>query len=258
MTSAALPRSDGPQIWIWSDAALYVGPSLDPDLHAGSVLCLAVGVDGDLVLEHGDGREVRGRTLLVEPGVTHRVKAGGTRTAFVYLDPRSGRAQACRDLAGSARERVAVGHAEEGALLDLLAGVVDPDAVLERAAPRAVVVADDRVLAALDRLAVTPTTSADELSRSVGLSRSRLLELFARDAGMSLRRYRLWARMRHVAVAVRDGADLTRASVDAGFASPSHFSDSFRAMFGLTATGLLSRGARIEVVGQGAEPPATS
>jgi methylphosphotriester-DNA--protein-cysteine methyltransferase len=55
--------------------------------------------------------------------------------------------------------------------------------------------------------------------------------------------------MLHVATAVSKGADLTRAAVDAGFASPSHFSDAFRRMFGLTATTLLGGGVEIVVDG---------
>ncbi len=53
--------------------------------------------------------------------------------------------------------------------------------------------------------------------------------------------------MCHAAGALSDGADLTTAASEAGFASPSHFSDTFRTMFGLSATALLSRQTRIVV-----------
>ena len=46
--------------------------------------------------------------------------------------------------------------------------------------------------------------------------------------------------MLRAAELVRDGANLTTAATDAGFASPSHFSDSFRAMFGLRPGQLLA------------------
>ncbi|WP_280438574.1 helix-turn-helix domain-containing protein [Nocardia cyriacigeorgica] len=42
--------------------------------------------------------------------------------------------------------------------------------------------------------------------------------------------------------------DLTRAAVDAGFASPSHFSDVFRAMFGLTPTAFLGVGSEVRII----------
>lgn len=75
--------------------------------------------------------------------------------------------------------------------------------------------------------------SAAQLSALVGLSPSRFLHLFRDHTGTSFRRYRLWLRMLRVAERVQDGTDLTGAAMDAGFASPSHFSDSFHAMFGL-------------------------
>jgi AraC-like DNA-binding protein len=53
--------------------------------------------------------------------------------------------------------------------------------------------------------------------------------------------------MCHAASALSDGADLTTAAGEAGFASPSHFSDAFRAMFGLSATALLAGQTRIVV-----------
>ena len=88
---------------------------------------------------------------------------------------------------------------------------------------------------------------AAEIAAAVNLSPSRFLHVFSAHAGTSFRRYRLWARMCHAAGALSDGADLTTASAEAGFASPSHFSDTFRTMFGLSATALLSSQVRIVV-----------
>lgn len=94
---------------------------------------------------------------------------------------------------------------------------------------------DDRIRTALGILRQHPWLSAPQVAAELSLSTSRFLHLFSAQAGTSFRRYRLWARMLRVAPAAAGGADLTRASVEAGFASPSHFSDSFHDMFGLTA-----------------------
>jgi methylphosphotriester-DNA--protein-cysteine methyltransferase len=51
--------------------------------------------------------------------------------------------------------------------------------------------------------------------------------------------------MLHVMQRVSDGYDLTGASIEAGFASPSHFSDAFNRMFGLSVTTLLTTGVTI-------------
>lgn len=259
MSATVLPESARPEVWLWRDAMLYVGPSLDPDLHAGSVLCLAVGLDADLSVERASELPVRARTVLIDPGTLHRVRTDGS-VAFCYLDPRSGRAERCRDLMTPIGGGLATRHAHEPAVLGLLRAPEGPDveAGLELLAPRSPLAADPRVQSTLRRLAVTPTTSAVELAQSVDLSRSRLLRLFTRDVGMPLRRYRTWSRVREVALSIRAGADLTRAAADAGFASPSHFSDAFRSMFGMPASRLLARGVRVHVVDQAEEPPATS
>jgi methylphosphotriester-DNA--protein-cysteine methyltransferase len=52
--------------------------------------------------------------------------------------------------------------------------------------------------------------------------------------------------MLHVAGSISKGLDLTTAA-DAGFASPAHFSDAFRAMFGLSASQLLTATTRVLV-----------
>ncbi|TCP53002.1 AraC-like DNA-binding protein [Tamaricihabitans halophyticus] len=108
---------------------------------------------------------------------------------------------------------------------------------------------DDRIQTALAMLRAHPGTpwTAAQMAAEVNLSASRFQSLFTRHTGTSFRRYRLWARMLHVAVAVAKQLDLTTAAAEAGFASPGHFSDSFRAMFGLSASQLLSRTTRIIV-----------
>lgn len=112
---------------------------------------------------------------------------------------------------------------------------------------------DERIVEAMERLRAKPGAmiAAPDLAAAVDLSTSRFLHLFSAETGTSFRRYRLWARMLHVGAAVADGSDLTTASIEAGFASPSHFSDSFRAMFGMSAAALLAGGTRIEILQAG-------
>lgn len=172
---------------------------------------------------------------------------------FLYVDPG---ASGSAHLLGRMSDRtstVAYDHRDEA---DLVADwhngpVPDPELLRRRlldvgeANPT-----DERIRVAMDLLRARPgeQMSAAELAAAVGLSRSRFLHLFSAHAGTSFRRYRLWVRMRYAAAAVGRGADLSTAASDAGFASPSHFSDTFRAMFGLTATEMLANGLRIMVM----------
>jgi AraC-like DNA-binding protein len=78
-----------------------------------------------------------------------------------------------------------------------------------------------------------------------GLSVSTFLRLFRAQTGTTFRRYRLWTRMLRVALLLETWPDLSTAAVEAGFASPSHFSSAFHAMFGLRPSRLLTRGVTI-------------
>lgn len=115
---------------------------------------------------------------------------------------------------------------------------------LDLAAPAAERVIDPRIAFAADRIRADPATtlSAGELSAEAGLSESRFLHLFRDEVGTSLRRYRLWVRLVAAGTAISTGKNLTTASVDSGFASPSHLADRFKATFGLSATQLLGTG----------------
>jgi AraC-like DNA-binding protein len=64
------------------------------------------------------------------------------------------------------------------------------------------------------------------------------MHVFADGTGVPFRRYRLWARVRCAALAIARGASLTTAALDAGFATPSHFSETFRSMFGVPPSAL--------------------
>ncbi len=197
------------------------------------------------------------RSALIPARTSHQIVAGDEQTMlFFYVDPgASGTAHllgAMTDRAGT----IAYDHRNEAALIaDWRRPVSDPEMLRRRlldageANP-----SDERIRVAMQLLRDGPGErgSAAEMAAAVNLSQSRFLHLFSAESGTSFRRYRLWARMRYAAAAVSQGADLSTAASDAGFASPSHFSDTFRAMFGLTATQLLSNQLRIVVMA----PPA--
>ncbi|TDE25324.1 AraC family transcriptional regulator [Actinomadura sp. 6K520] len=89
------------------------------------------------------------------------------------------------------------------------------------------------------------TVTAAEAAATCGLSTSRFLRLFKAHTGTTFRRYRLWARMLAAGRVIGAGGDLTSAAAEAGFATPSHFSDAFHRMFGLQPGRLLGTGVAI-------------
>ncbi|MFI6997011.1 helix-turn-helix domain-containing protein [Nocardia sp. NPDC050175] len=237
-------------VWLWPGHAVYRGPSLRLDAHCGSVLCLAVGVDAPFMLR-ADGLEQTVHTALIPPRMVHQVVATGEQMLFCYIDPSSPQAKTSWDRMTTRFHGFGLHHRDEPDLISHAAQAdFDPVAAIDLACGSAAAPIDDRIAAAAAILLAHPAraNSAAELAAEAHLSTSRFLHLFARHAGTSFRRYRIWARMLSVGRAIAKGADLTTAAADAGFASPSHFSDTFHAMCGLSPSALLAGGARIVVL----------
>ncbi len=257
MPASALPRTRYPaQLWLWLGSALYVGPSLRLGAHSGSVSCLAVAVNGTFTVEQTGTPGSATRSALIPARLRHRIVPDADRMAFCYLDPGSAWHRGCY----SAMTRdgvIAYGHQQTTALATAAAALsrthgarawlelactrkVGPNSLSATSGGRGR--SDARIeqtLTSLQAADLHSDLSAAALATRAGLSTSRFLHLFRQHTGTSLRRHRSWLRMVSAARRVRDGADLSTAAMDAGFASPSHFSTSFHAMFGVPANHLL-------------------
>ncbi|CRZ15515.1 transcriptional regulator [Mycolicibacterium neworleansense] len=232
-------------MWLWPGQALYAGPGLGLEPHSGSVWCLAVGVDGPLTVTVS-GQAIVAHSVLIPPRLTHHLAMPGAMVSC-YLDPSAQRSASCRGQFTEFRGSIGVGHAAESALT----AMPDDDAAARRwldvAAPEVPHRIDPRIELVAKQIRQDPAAAvpARELAAAAGLSESRFLHLFRREAGTSLRRYRMWSRLVLAGTAVATGENLTTAAADSGFASPSHLADTFKTTFGLSATQLLTTGLRI-------------
>ena len=76
--------------------------------------------------------------------------------------------------------------------------------------------------------------SRDKLAKLVHLSPSRLSHLFKAEAGISIRNYIIWARLKHtIQTALEQEVTLLEAGYQAGFYDAAHFSRAFLKMFGV-------------------------
>lgn len=240
-----------PTLWVWQGQAAYLGASLRLDTHSTPVQCFVLGVDESITVRTAAG-ERRRRSVLIPARTSHKLECEG-RVLFHYLDPRSAAGARVRAAMGEPAAPVAARHRNEAELTAYLnqPGSADPRELRRLiVGPETPATIDRRIRAVMNAIVDDPAgrAGAAELARDLGLSTSRFLHLFSADAGTSFRRYRVWARLLSVAGAVAAGTDLTRAAADAGFASASHFSDTFRTLFGLTASELLAQNTRIVVV----------
>ncbi|CAM3351710.1 AraC family transcriptional regulator [Kibdelosporangium persicum] len=237
MDDRPLPETccpEQPTLWIQPGQATYLGPSFDLGPHSGSVHCFALGIDAPFELHAADIGEQRVRSAFIPARTRHQIIARTGRMLFSYSLSNN-----ARELMAVRTKTVAYNHRDERALIQSVRTAPAPLRLTTETK------LDERIRAAMRALRADPDLSAATLAAKTHLSTSRFLHLFTENAGTTLRRYRMWTRMTRVAAAISTGANLTTAATDAGFASANHFSDTFRTMFGLTASTLLAVGTRI-------------
>jgi AraC-like DNA-binding protein len=237
----------------WGARALYVGPGFSLSAHRNSVAVLAVGLDGPLEVatdarDPGTGFH-RSRTALIEPNQLHFMRICGAETAFLYVDALSRDLATLRRRCRRLEQTVSMDYDGEDDLIALLAGMRRSLEGWSSASPGLATAldfesppADSRIASAVEVLLRSPALDADTstLAARADLSASRLQHLFKATTGVTVRRFRLWARMRRAIGLACAGATITRAALEAGFSSPAHFSAAFREMFGMAPTQLLA------------------
>jgi len=252
--SPALPETCSPpkaQLVDGGHVILYIGPAFPMAAHRNSVTVLAFGLDDAFeVAEHLDeppGTGRLARSAVIPAGQWHRLHTPASTMAFLYLDAG---ARSWKTLAASATpgpRGCAVGIADEAKALKALrrlhaqpraqrADVIALTACLGIEAPRM----DRRIEASLDRLRSQPglTHRVSEHAAQAGLSVSQFQRLFTQSTGLPWRRWRLWQRTSSAVRNIIAGASLTEAAHAAGFSSGAHFSDTFKAMFGMPPSNL--------------------
>ncbi|GAA2149550.1 helix-turn-helix domain-containing protein [Actinomadura napierensis] len=242
------------RLWVRLGHVVYLGPSLGLGPHSTAVACLGVGLDAPFTVRADGLPGLTARSFLFRARVRHEVRDTAGRMLFCFFDPTSARMARClggmrRDTGGFRSD-----HHREADLIDLATrDELDVERLLAAASIPVPHVRDPRIVRAAARIRDDPARPqrAEAAAREAGLSRSHFLRTFADQTGTSFRRYVQWARMLRVAAAFADGHDFTRAAADAGFASPSHLSDTFRGMFGLTPTALAALDPELLLDGAG-------
>lgn len=226
--------------------AAYIGPSLNLSPHRNAVATIALALENpfDLDVHSGGGLASRRATIaLIPPGTTHHLRTTGL-IAFLYLDALSD-------------DHIALARVGWGAETHLPFADSDPlavramgvDGICANLGVPSRFGVDDRIASVTRRLDHSPQEfiRVADAANGANLSSSRFQALFREATGVPFRRYRLWRRMAVVMRAIACGVPLTVAAHAAGFSSSAHLSSTFRAMFGLCPSDLVTLGAEVRV-----------
>lgn len=227
----------------------YIGPELGVDPHSPSVAVLSVGVEQPFVLETAAHGDIHTSSAFSPARAVHRVVSPEARILLLFIDPAGAPA------AGVAQEMTAtagpygLSHRHERELIELCGrDLIEPDRIFARATAGSAQFADPRIdrVAAAIRHDPNRTFRAETIAANLGLSTTHFLRLFTQQSGTTFRGYQRWTRVIQTMRDAANGHDLTRSATDAGFATPSHFSETFHHMFGLSATAVLRTGLRFD------------
>jgi AraC-like DNA-binding protein len=94
--------------------------------------------------------------------------------------------------------------------------------------------------ALLDTTVSARELNMTKLARQSGLSMRQLRHCFTEELGINPRSYLRWRRLRRAITSIEQGATLTQAAVEGGFADGAHFSRLFQAQFGMAPSQALS------------------
>lgn len=212
----------------------------DTLVHRHNMLHVFFG-NGDLQLQAG-GKDVHGNIIILENDVEHKAPDGEI-AFFLFVDPTSHFAEVLR-------EKFLKG--EQLAAFNLPEVIFDKTSLTEEIIKKTVfdfagvvqlskLNLDERILQILKNIDDFKHLGArvSELAEKYSYSESYLTHLFKNETGIALKSYLLMRQFEYVWREVMKGRSLTDASMDAGFSSPSHFSDVCRKLTGISVTKVL-------------------
>ncbi len=229
------------EIMLGETWGLFVGAGPRSRRHEHPALKIVVGLGADVVIE-APGLSLRGPGFVLPPNWSHACGGSGP-LALLFASVESPlamarleRPRALYDAAGIADtlRRAIRGPAVANELVrDVLDGVRMLGHVDAGDA------GDGRVGQALRAVMHEPGTPFSEIGRRLGVSEARVTRLVQAEAGTTLSRFRMWARLRAALACLADGASATHAAHAAGFSDLAHMSRTFSMLLGLAPSELL-------------------
>lgn len=255
------------KLCLWRDSVLYLGGSFDPELHRHHAVQCCIALEGRLqIRSHPHERFERCTSAVIGANVSHAIANPDGPLCIIYLEKNSSDYSSILDFNATPSEqglradpllidtefsdslRTALASAYESSL-----GPAEATALREKclqlfrghlSSSRAVDPRISELLAVLHERPDLPV-SGKSLADRVGLSESRMQHLFKAHVGIPIRRYILWMRLRNVIELALADLPLTQAAHASGFSDSAHFSRTFKAMFGIKPSVLLSGQGRV-------------
>jgi len=193
-----------------------------------------------------NGQKISGNLIILENDVEHKAPDGEI-AFFLFVDPTSsfaeklrldflkGKAACAKNLKDLNFDKASLNRSQIKNEIEALLGQTK----FSRKNM------DERILQLLENIDSFKHlgTKVSELAEKYCYSESYLTHLFKKETGIALKSYLLMRQFEYVWRQIVAGHSLTQAALDAGFSSPSHFSDVCRKLTGISVTKALEKKA---------------
>lgn len=241
-------------VFLWNERGFYLGAASDTCIHAPHAIKVCIAAHGNFRLHSStDGSWRSYQAAMIAPDYPHRLDGRGAMLGLFYLIPEA--VEARRILDGHFDQSISpIAQSTIDMLLPRLRRHLDQgcsgeeaselfDHLVKELSPstNSRLALEPRVSLALEYLRSTTDhrVTVTEIAAAVSLSPSRLAHLFRASAGLPIRRYQLWLRLRSAIERMAERGSLTETAHATGFADSAHLSRTFRRMMGLAPSDLL-------------------
>jgi AraC-like DNA-binding protein len=264
LRSLIADKAQPSRLYLWDKRTLYIGPLFESINLSQGAATLLVALDKPISFSlEGESECIECTSLLLPAGLSVTVNTGDAIVANCNLDPLGADFSGLSVLMQKQHGKIGYDLKQYGEFKQiyqsLLTEELDSDSaydllddLLEKRFsqfyPNHAI--DSRVAKVVEKIKQTAddNLSVDDLASLVNLSVPRLVQIFKKQTGVPMRRYRLWHRLFITAVEMAAGGNLTEAAMNAGFTDSAHFSHTFKAMFGMAPTTILLQPNGLKIV----------
>lgn len=251
-------------LYLWDKRTLYIGPLFETLELSQGAATLLIALDKPIYF-YPDGQEepIACRSLLLPAGMAVRVDTRDAIIANCNLDPFGADFDSLSKLMQHKHQRASYqlsceqhfiysfweiyrSQLESKPAYQCIERLLSSHNELDSE----IFVVDKRVVDVIKLIkkTINDNLSVEELASTVNLSSPRLVQLFKKQTGIPIRRYRLWHRLYVTAIRVGLGESLTEAAIAAGFNDSSHYCHTFRSMLGMKPSFLAAQPNKLRII----------
>lgn len=235
-------REAGSQIKVYSDLVVFYQSGIPYKFHANHGLKIIIAEEQFSVVH--DHKVINSNGLIIRPNTTHKINAGPGIIISIYIDPET---QIGREINYLLNKRKVLKlentivttllnyfnnalefHYTEGEVKRFLITTLLNMYPLDTGS------IDQRIenVIAYIRSCSNYKVKFSDLLQVCSLSESRLLHLFKKEVGITIRKYILWCKTQKAVKAIAANKSIRQAAKEAGFTDAPHLNRTFVTMFG--------------------------